>query len=74
MSNETVLLIEEPSPYYSQVDEDHFFGWLQSIPVIKKVKGTTDGLELAVLRPVDKDSLRHLIALLTMGTTWIAVR
>jgi hypothetical protein len=68
MSNETaqlVLLIDQPSPYYSQADEDHFFGWLQSIPAIKKVAGVEDGLEVIVRRPIDKESLRDLIALMT---------
>ena len=51
--------------YYSQVDEDHFFAWLQSIPAIKKIKGTRSGLELIVQRPFDKESLRDLIALMT---------
>jgi hypothetical protein len=60
-----ILLINGPSPYYCQTDEDHFFGWLQSIPAIKAVKGTPSGLELTVQRPIDSDSLRDLIALLT---------
>jgi hypothetical protein len=68
MPNETaqlVLFIDQPSPYYSQTDEDHFFGWLQSIPAIKKVTGIPKGLELIVQRPIDRESLRDLIALMT---------
>ena len=64
-ATQLVLLIDEPRPYYNQTDEDHFFGWLQSIPAIKKVKGVPSGLELTVQRPIDKESLRNLIALLT---------
>jgi hypothetical protein len=68
MSNEAAeltLLIDQPGTYYSQTDEDHFFEWLQSIPAIKKVKGIQSGLELIVRRPIDKESLRDLIALMT---------
>jgi hypothetical protein len=60
-----VLFIDGPSPFYSQTDEDHFFAWLESIPAIKKVTGRERGLELVVERPIDKESLRDLIALMT---------
>jgi hypothetical protein len=52
-----ILVIDEPNPYYCQTDENHFFAWLQSIPVVKEVKGTPSGLELIVQLPVDKASL-----------------
>ena len=60
-----ILLIDQPGRYYSQTDEEYFFAWLQSIPVVKKVKGVPSGLELVVQRPVDRESLRDLIALMT---------
>jgi hypothetical protein len=66
--NETakvVLLIDGPSPFYSQTDEDHFFAWLESITAIKGVTGKGRGLELIVERPIGEESLRDLIALMT---------
>ena len=60
-----VLFIDGPNPFYSQTDEDHFFAWLESIPAVKKVTGRGRGLELIVERPIDKESLRDLIALMT---------
>ena len=60
-----LIVIDEPSPFYSQTDEDHFFAWLQSIPAIKNVKGVSRGLELVVERPISKEDLYDLIALLT---------
>ena len=64
-SSNAILFIDSPRPFYSQRDEDHFFAWLQSIPAIKGVTGRGAGLELVVERPVDKDSLRDLIAVMT---------
>lgn len=61
----TVLVIDSPSPFFSQADEDHFFAWLQSVPAIKEVTGRGRSLELIVERPIDKESLRDLIAVLT---------
>jgi hypothetical protein len=59
----SILLIDGPR-FYSQTDEDHFFAWLQSIPEIEKVTGVVRDLELIVRRPMDKESLRDLIALM----------
>lgn len=59
----STLLISGPR-FYSQADEDHFFAWLQSIPEIEKVTGVVRDLELTVRRPMDKESLRDLIALM----------
>ena len=42
----TVLVIKEPTPFYSQLDEDHFFAWLNEIPNVAGVKGTKNGLEV----------------------------
>jgi hypothetical protein len=62
---QSTLLIDRLCSFYSQTDEDHFFAWLQSIPSIKGVKGVGRGLEVIVKRPIDKESLRDLIALMT---------
>ena len=58
---EQVLLIREKI-YFSQLDEDHFFAWLQEIPAVKRV---TVGLEVVVKEPIDKASLYDLIAVMT---------
>lgn len=60
-----MLIIKEPSMFYSSADEDHFFQWLQSIPAVKKVTGTPKGLELAFSRSLRKAELQELIALMT---------
>ncbi|WP_316198352.1 MULTISPECIES: hypothetical protein [unclassified Bradyrhizobium] len=67
MPNESksILRIDGPRPFYSQSDEDHFFKWLQSISGIEQVKGVGQALEITIRRPMEKDSLHDLIALLT---------
>lgn len=37
------LIIKE-GPYFSESDEDSFYGWLTSIPGVVSVVGTQDGL------------------------------
>lgn len=59
------IVIKEPVPFYSELDEDHFFGWLKSIPGVKSVNGTSKGLELTLNDPIDKPSLYEIIALMT---------
>jgi hypothetical protein len=65
MVNETLLVIEVPSIFYSRLDEDHFFGWLQSIPDVQQVRGIGNTLELVVRRPMEKHGLGDLIAVMT---------
>ena len=50
----TVLVIKEPTPFYSQLDEDHFFAWLNEIPNVAGVKGTKNGLEVMLNDLVDE--------------------
>lgn len=59
------ILIKEPVPFYSQLDEDYFFAWLQDITKVKAVKGTPRGLEILLDKPVDEECLADLAALLT---------
>jgi hypothetical protein len=59
-----ILIIKEPSPYFSQKDEDHFFYWLQSLEAVTNVVGTPNGIEIT-LQNVDKESLYELIAIMT---------
>ena len=61
----TIFLIPEPSRYYCETDEDHFFGWLKSIPAVKEIAGTPGGLELTIDEPIDKLSFYELVGLLT---------
>ena len=58
------LTIKEPVPFFSEEDENSFFRWLQSIPAVRKVVGTPEGLKLTLIEP-DKLSIYELIALLT---------
>ena len=60
-----LLTIAEPPLWFAYSDEKNFFGWLESIPSVGKVVGTGKGLELQLKDPVDDESLRDLIALLT---------
>jgi len=62
-SQGSISFAEGPT-FYSQMDQDHFFAWLQSISGVKEVGGTGRAMELVVGRPMDKESLRDLIALM----------
>jgi len=59
------LTIDGPRPFYSPNDEDHFFRWLQSIPGVDDVKGVGGTLQMTVSRPLGRESLQDLIAVLT---------
>lgn len=59
------LSIPEPNRYHCDSDEDHFFGWLKSIPAIKAVVGTPTGLDLTVDVPIDRLSFYELVGLMT---------
>jgi hypothetical protein len=57
------LLIFEGT-YYSQSDEDAFFGWLRSIPGVVGFVGTPEGLEVTLRSGnVGQGALRDLLAL-----------
>jgi hypothetical protein len=60
-----LLLIPEPTSFYSESDEDYFFDWLKSIPAIKDVVGVRGGLNLTIEDPIDQLSFYELIGLLT---------
>jgi hypothetical protein len=59
------LIIEEPRLWFAYSDEKNFFRWLESTPSVGKVVRVDRGLELQLKEPVDDESLRDLIALLT---------
>ena len=60
-----LLLIPEPTRFYSESDEDYFFAWLKSIPAIKNFVGTQGGLSLTIEEPIDQLSFYELSGLLT---------
>lgn len=60
-----MLLIPEPSCFYCEADEDHFFAWLQGIAAIKAVTVTPDGLDLKIETPIDRVSFYELAGLMT---------
>ena len=60
-----LLSIPEPSRYFCESDEDHFFGWLKSIAAVKEVVGTPAGLDLTVDSPIDRLSFYELVGLMT---------
>ena len=51
--------------FYCESDEDHFFAWLKSIPAIKAVVGTPEGLNLTIEEPIDQLSFYELVGLMT---------
>jgi len=59
------LTIKEPVPFFSEGDEDSFFRWLQSIPAVRKVARTPEGLKLTLRQPPDKLSIYELIAVMS---------
>jgi hypothetical protein len=60
-SEQSVVVVGGPR-YYSQLDEDHFFGWLQSNPAVVQVSGQGLALHVTIRRPLSKEDLRELIA------------
>lgn len=60
-----VLLLQGASQFYSYLDEKYFFRWLESIPAIKGIRGTSKGIELTIEKPMDRGSLADLLAVLT---------
>lgn len=59
-----LLLIPEPQLFYCDSDEAHFFAWLQGIPAVKAVVGTSAGLELTLDSPIDRLSFYELVGLM----------
>lgn len=61
----STLTVSEPTCFYCQLDEDHFFKWLQEIEGVKEVRGHSTGLTIYLSVPGLSDSaLRDLIGLL----------
>lgn len=62
MSNR--IVIKEPNPFYSYLDEEHFFSWLESIPMVKSIIRISGGLELTLSETIEEEGLRDLIAVM----------
>lgn len=60
-----MLRIPEPSDFYCEADEDHFFAWLHGIAAVKAVVGTPEGLDLTIESPIDPLSFYELVGLMT---------
>ncbi|HEV2649853.1 MAG TPA: hypothetical protein VGU69_01235 [Rhizomicrobium sp.] len=58
-------MIREPRPFYSHNDEKNFFRWLEEIPAVGKVTGTSKGLKIVVKTPVADKDLREIIAVMS---------
>lgn len=43
-----ITVIVQESIYFSQGDEDSFYGWLNRIDCVAKVKGEADGLHISI--------------------------
>lgn len=60
----STLIYKAPMLYYSQRDEDAFFGWLQAIPGVISVRGLGRELHIRMRsKRVSAETLRELIAL-----------
>lgn len=58
------LIIREPSTFYSYLDEENFFRWLESIPAVTGVSRVGFNLEVSLKPTIDEPNLRDLIAIL----------
>lgn len=60
-----LITIPEPPGYFCESDEDNFFAWLKSLPAVKAVVGTPQGLDVTFDVPVDRLSFYELVGLLS---------
>ena len=58
------MTLEEPSPYFSYLDEEQFFQGLENLPTVESFSGTPEGLDLVLRLPADEADVRDLLALL----------
>src|SRR5262249_52905832 len=55
--------IQDPSPYYSQGDENRFYRGLYALPEFVDVKWDGSALQLTLQPPLGRESFRELVAL-----------
>lgn len=58
------LIVREPSFFYSYLDEENFFHWLESIPAVAGVTRVGRDLQISLKAPIDEPNLRDLVAVL----------
>lgn len=62
--NTNLLVIPQPKPYYSYMDEKHFFSWLEEIDEVSCVTGKASSLEVELeAGMLSDDGLADFIAL-----------
>ncbi|HTS78866.1 MAG TPA: hypothetical protein VMG40_21825 [Bryobacteraceae bacterium] len=60
----TIEFKAQRTVFFSQLDEDSFFGWLEKLPCVSGFQGRGDVLLIRVLQSrVDEGALRDLLAL-----------
>jgi hypothetical protein len=63
MKKDIIILIARSVWYYSQYDEDAFFGWLDKLKCVSKYDGKGDVLYIHIhTHAVDESALRELLA------------
>jgi hypothetical protein len=61
----TIVVIEEPSPFYSYPDEKSFFDRLEAVRSVQKIERRGRNLEIKIRTPISKVGLRELLSVLT---------
>ncbi len=57
-----IISFEGPT-FFAPEDEDHFFGWIYSLPEYKNIVGTGTTVDLELVAPVSADTVRQLLIL-----------
>lgn len=60
-----LLQILDPSPFYGECDEEHFFDWLENISAVKCILQTPNGVDLTISVPIDRTSFYELFGVMT---------
>ena len=57
-----IISFEGPT-FFAPEDEDHFFGWIYSLPEYSNIVGAGTTLDLELAPPVSADTVRQLLVL-----------
>ncbi|PBJ81602.1 hypothetical protein CMZ84_15555 [Lysobacteraceae bacterium NML93-0399] len=49
--------------FFTQADEDRFFGWLQALPECRDVRGVGTDLEVSLSTPISPDTVQQMLML-----------
>lgn len=63
MQNNKAVLTCKKVKFFSQIDEDMFFAWIEKANYVKEFKGVRDTIELIIVTPLKRDDLFDLFAL-----------